>query len=62
MGVNRIGKVDPTQTLKPGFPVVVWRVDVPFLTSDNWKYEGSKAKEGQGAERIPLESGNRQHF
>ncbi len=40
--------VDPTQTMKPGFSVVVWRVDVPFLVSDNWKYEGSKAKEGQG--------------
>jgi len=40
--------VDTTQTIKPGFPVVIWRVDVAFLTSDNWKYQGSKAAEGQG--------------
>ena len=40
--------VDTTETIKPGFPVVIWRVDVVFLTSANWKYEGSKAAEGQG--------------
>lgn len=40
--------VDTTQTIKPGFPVVIWRVDVAYLTKENWKYEGSKAAEGQG--------------
>lgn len=40
--------VDPTETMMPGKPVLVWRVDVAFLTSENWKYEGSKAAEGQG--------------
>jgi hypothetical protein len=40
--------VDTTETIKPGFPVVVWRVDVVFLTAENWKYEGSKAMEGLG--------------
>ncbi len=40
--------VDPTESIKPKHPVVVWRVDVAFLTSANWKYEGSKAKEGTG--------------
>jgi hypothetical protein len=40
--------VDTTQTIKPGRPVVIWRVDVVFLTEDNWKYEGSRAAEGQG--------------
>src|SRR5947209_19869538 len=40
--------VDPTESIKPKHPVVVWRVDVAFLTSDNWNFEGSKAKEGTG--------------
>jgi hypothetical protein len=40
--------VDTTETIKPGFPVVVWRVDVVFLTADNWKYEGSGAGQGKG--------------
>ncbi len=40
--------VDTTQTIKPGFPVVIWRVDVVFLTQENWKYEGSGAMEGKG--------------
>jgi hypothetical protein len=40
--------VDTTETIKPGFPVVVWRVDVVFLTADNWKYDGSGAMEGRG--------------
>jgi len=39
---------DPTQTLKPGRPVVIWRVDVVFLTKTDWKYEGSRAGEGKG--------------
>lgn len=40
--------VDTTETIKPGCPVVVWRVDVVFLTAENWKYEGSGASEGKG--------------
>lgn len=40
--------VDPTESIKPGFPVVIWRVDVVFLAETDWKYEGSKAKEGKG--------------
>jgi hypothetical protein len=40
--------VDTTETIKPGRPVVIWRVDAVFLTADNWKYEGSKAGEGKG--------------
>src|SRR6185437_994047 len=39
---------DTTESIKPGRPVVIWRVDVAFLTADNWKYEGSKAAQGQG--------------
>ena len=34
--------------LNPGYPVVIWRVDVIFLTAKDWKYEGSKAEEGKG--------------
>ncbi len=37
--------VDTTESIKPGHPVVIWRVDVVFLTADDWKYEGSKAKQ-----------------
>lgn len=40
--------VDTTENIKPGFPVVIWRVDVAFLTVENWKYEGSGAMEGRG--------------
>ncbi|MGO9449431.1 MAG: hypothetical protein ACLQDV_00070 [Candidatus Binataceae bacterium] len=35
--------VDPTQTIKSGTEVVIWRVDVVFLEREDWKYEGSKA-------------------
>ena len=35
--------VDETMTIKPGRPVVIWRVDVVFLNKDDWKYEGSTA-------------------
>lgn len=38
--------VDLTETIKPA--VVVWRVDVVFLSADDWKYEGSKAQHGRG--------------
>lgn len=40
--------VDPTKKMKRGKPVLIWRVDLPFLQAADWKYEGSKAKEGQG--------------
>jgi hypothetical protein len=40
--------VDQTRRLKPGKIVVIWRVDIPFLSEEDWKYEGSKASEGHG--------------
>jgi hypothetical protein len=40
--------VDPTESVKPGRPVVIWRVDIVFLEKDDWKYETSKAQAGQG--------------
>jgi hypothetical protein len=40
--------VDPTETIQPGSPVVIWRVDVVFLEKSDWKYEKSKAGEGGG--------------
>lgn len=35
--------VDPTESIEPGRPVVIWRVDVVFLEKSDWKYEGSSA-------------------
>jgi hypothetical protein len=40
--------VDPTCSIKPKLPVIVWRVDVVYLTEENWKYEGSTAQSGKG--------------
>ena len=40
--------VDPTKLIKRGKPVIIWRVDIPFLQADHWKYEGSTAGEGKG--------------
>jgi hypothetical protein len=40
--------VDLTETYKPGRPVIIWRVDVVFLTKKDWKYEKSSAGEGGG--------------
>jgi hypothetical protein len=40
--------IDPTKRMKHGRPVLVWRVDIPFLETEQWKYEGSKAAEGRG--------------
>jgi len=40
--------VDPTESSEPGKPVIVWRVDVAFLTKDDWKYEPSTATHGRG--------------
>jgi len=35
--------VDSTRSLSRGRPVVIWRVDVVFLTKADWKYEKSGA-------------------
>jgi len=40
--------VDPTCSLEPGKPVIIWRVDVVFLEKSDWKYEKSKAGETGG--------------
>lgn len=40
--------VDPTESIQPGRPVVIWRVDVVYLLKRDWKYEKSKAGEGGG--------------
>jgi len=35
--------VDQTESIETGKPLIIWRVDVVFLTKEDWKYEGSKA-------------------
>lgn len=40
--------VDPTESIEPGKPVIIWRVDVVFLVESDWKYEKSGAGEGGG--------------
>lgn len=41
--------VDETESIEPGRPVVVWRVDVVYLAREDWKYERSSAgHEGGG--------------
>jgi|GEM_PF-372453 hypothetical protein len=35
--------VDPTCSLVPKKPVIIWRVDIVFLEKNDWKYEGSTA-------------------
>jgi hypothetical protein len=40
--------VDAGGMLEPGKPVIVWRVDVAFLTEGDWKYEGSTAMDERG--------------
>ena len=35
--------VDRTNTIRAGRSVVIWRVDVVYLTKEDWKYEGSTA-------------------
>jgi hypothetical protein len=35
--------IDPTTSLEDNKPVIIWRVDVIFLTKEDWKYEGSTA-------------------
>jgi len=41
--------VDPVQGIKPGRPVVIWRVDIAFIAKADWKYEASKAGSSGGA-------------
>ncbi|MEE9277140.1 MAG: hypothetical protein V3V06_01885 [Dehalococcoidia bacterium] len=40
--------VDPTCSLQPDHPALVWRVHVAFLAKTDWKYEGSTASEAGG--------------
>jgi hypothetical protein len=40
--------IDPTRQMKSGASVPIWRVDLAFLNEGDWKYEGSKAREGRG--------------
>jgi hypothetical protein len=40
--------VDPTESLEPGKPVIIWRVDVVFLEKSDWKYEKSSAGDAGG--------------
>ena len=40
--------VDPTMSLEINKPVIIWRVDVVFLTKEAWKYEASSAGTGGG--------------
>jgi len=40
--------VDPTCSLEPDRPVIIWRVDVAFIEKTDWKYEGSKAGDAGG--------------
>ncbi len=40
--------VDPTMSLEANKPVIIWRVDVVFLTKEDWKYEASTAGSGGG--------------
>jgi|TARA_B100001964_G_C14090217_1_gene534445 hypothetical protein len=35
--------VDPTLSLEPERPVIIWRVDIVFIKKSDWKYEGSAA-------------------
>ncbi len=40
--------VDATGTIEKDKPVLIWRVDVVFLTKADWKYEGSTASDAGG--------------
>jgi hypothetical protein len=40
--------IDPTESIERGKPVIVWRVDVVYLTKQDWEYQGSKAGPGGG--------------
>lgn len=40
--------VDLTRTIDSARQVLIWRVDLAFLTKDDWKYEGSTAGKAGG--------------
>ncbi len=40
--------VDPTESIEAGKPVIIWRVDVIFLTKGDWEYQGSTAGSAGG--------------
>ena len=40
--------VDQMESIEPGKPVIVWRVDVVYLKKEDWKYEESAAGEAGG--------------
>ena len=40
--------VDKTESIASGRPVIIWRVDMVYLTKADWKYEKSSAGEGRG--------------
>ena len=40
--------IDPTMSLEANKPVIIWRVDVVFLTKEDWKYEASTAGSSGG--------------
>ena len=40
--------VDPTFSFEADRAVIVWRVDVSYLSESDWKYEGSRAASGRG--------------
>jgi hypothetical protein len=40
--------IDPTKSIEPGKPVIIWRVDVVFLEKSDWKYEKSGAGDTGG--------------
>lgn len=35
--------VDPTESIEKGKPVIVWRVDIVYLTRKDWEYQTSTA-------------------
>ena len=40
--------IDATETYERDRPVIVWRIDLAFLTQEDWKYEPSRAGPGGG--------------
>jgi hypothetical protein len=40
--------VDKTESIQPGRPVIIWRVDIVFLERADWKYEKSSAGKAGG--------------
>lgn len=40
--------VDPTRSIATDRTVLIWRVDIVYLTKNDWKYEGSTAGTGGG--------------